>query len=159
MISGLSWREARQARELNYLTSRPALSATVELVEPIQPGKQVVFRVVLENRGSTAARRLNPELRFLFSPPSAPFRAEYPAVDDFGNARSPGSVSELNPGAKTSLVSTSSLSLSHDHDVEAVASGERILYCTDVHSTSTSMTDYMNCTSAATIVRSQGSSR
>jgi hypothetical protein len=128
VVSGLSWREARQARELSYLTSRPAVSATVELVEQIQPGKPVVFRVVLENRGASAARKLNPELRFLFSPPSEPFRADYSAIDDFGKAASPGTVSELNPGAKTTLVSTSSLSLSHDHDVEAVTSGERLLY-------------------------------
>ena len=127
-MSFLSWREARQARELNYLTNLPAISASVELAEAIQPGKPIVFKVVLENRGRSVARRLRPELRFLFSPPTDPFRAAYPPVDDFGNATPQGTESELNPGAKTTLVSTSSLSLTHDHDVEAVTSGQRILY-------------------------------
>jgi hypothetical protein len=76
-VSGLSWREAREARNLNYLTNLPAISATVELAEPIQPGKTVIFRVVLENQGRSVAKKLKPELRFLFSPASDPFRADY----------------------------------------------------------------------------------
>ena len=105
-----------------------SLSATVELAEPIQPGKAVIFRVVLENQGRSVARKLNPELRFLFSPASDPFRPDYPPVDSFGKTRPVGTSSDLNPGARTTLVSTSSLSLAHEHDVEAVTSGQRMLY-------------------------------
>ncbi len=128
MVSALSWREAREARNLNYLTSLPALSATVDLAEPIQPGKSVIFRVVIENQGRSVAKRLRPELRFLFSPPSESFRADYSPVDSFGKPVFSGTSSDLNPNARTTLVSTSSLSLQHDHDVGAVTSGTRILY-------------------------------
>lgn len=127
-VSIFSWQEAREARNLNYLTSLPALGATVELAEPIQPGKTIIFRVVLENQGGSIAKKLNPELRFLFSPASATFTPDYSPIDSFGRPRFAGISSDLNRGAKTTLLSTSSLSLAHEHDIEAVKSGSHILY-------------------------------
>lgn len=129
IVSGLSWREAHEARNLNYLTSLPALTAKAELREPIKAGKPIVFKVTIKNHGRSFARKLNPEMKFLFSPASIRFQPNYSPVDSFGKKKPPGITSELNPGDQTTFLSDPTiLFLPREQDVEAVTSGRLVLY-------------------------------
>src|SRR5882762_2349351 len=122
LISSLSLWEAHQVRTLNYESSLPALSATVELLDPIKVAQPLHFDVRIDNSGKTPARHMNPLLSFKFQRADITFEAAYPA-----NAPTPRT-SDLAPGAHTDLVTMNPLNLEHDHDVAAVLSGQYILY-------------------------------
>lgn len=123
IVSGLSFWESHQARKLNYESSVPVIAGTVELVEPLTAGKQIQFKVTLENLGKTSAREMFTTLQFKVQQTSIRFEATY---EDQVAFKPP--VSDLGPGQHTTLYSTNSLSLAHDHDVEAVLSGQFRLY-------------------------------
>ena len=122
LISSLSLWEAHQARTLNYESTLPDLSATVELLDRIVVARPLHFDVKIENLGKTPARRMNPLLSFKFQRADIAFEASYPP-----NAPPPRT-SDLAPGAHTDLVTMNPLNLEHDHDVAAVLSGQYILY-------------------------------
>jgi hypothetical protein len=123
IVSGFSFWESRQARKLNYESSLPVLSAQVQLVEPLATGKQIQFKVTLENLGRTAARKMSTSLQFRFQKSTMPFEVSYLNQGTFK-----GPVSDLAPGGHTTLFTTNPLSLAHDDDVAAVLSGEFRLY-------------------------------
>lgn len=110
---------------LNYVSSLPAIFPKVELVEPIEAGKQLHFKVVLENTGKTTAKHMQPVLGFKFSRADIPFEASY---DHLEQASLNTTTSDLIPGGHATLLSTNPLSLAHDHDVNAVLSGAWNLY-------------------------------
>jgi hypothetical protein len=83
--------------------------------------------MIISNDGKTTARRFHPELRYGFARADIPFKPDYTASDPLGRTP-PGNVSELNPGAHTTLISTSTLNLVHQHDVDAVMTGRYHLY-------------------------------
>jgi hypothetical protein len=122
LISSLSWWEAHEARTLNYESSLPNLSATVNLLDTIKVAQPLHFDVRIDNSGKTPARHMNPLLSFKFQRANIAFEASYPA-----NAPPPRT-SDLAPGAHTDLVTMNPLNLEHDHDVVAVLSGQYILY-------------------------------
>jgi hypothetical protein len=70
VLSGSSW-------WLNYASSLPAIFPKVELVEPIAVGKQIHFKVLLENTGKTTAKHITPQLGFKFARADVPFEATY----------------------------------------------------------------------------------
>jgi hypothetical protein len=112
---------------VNYASSLPAITTTVELVEPLAPGKQIHFRVLLENTGTTTARQLHPTLAFKFARADIPFEPTYRPVEITGPNEGE-KTSDLGPSSHTTLVSTNPLSLAHDHDVNAVLSGDWNLF-------------------------------
>jgi hypothetical protein len=125
IISCLGWWEAHQARKLSYVASLPALSTQVDLVEELAAGQDIHFRVTVENHGKTPARRFHPTLRFRFASAAIPF---VPSYDGAPDASQQEAVSELAPDNHTILISTMRLKLAHDHDVNAVFSGQDNLY-------------------------------
>src|SRR5262249_47056336 len=118
VVSILSYRLAQKALEFNEQSSSPALFATVDLVEPIAVGKEIQTKVGLENFGKTIAKDLHPVLKWSFSRADVAFTPDYT-----GENTVQGTVSDLPPGGHTTLISTSSVRLLHDHDLNAVLSG------------------------------------
>lgn len=119
LLSALSW-------WLNYVTSLPAISPKVEMVERIAPGQQIHVKILLENTGKTTAKHIHPAIAFRFSRAEVPFEATYD-----GLATPPSwkpTVSDLVSGTHSTLYSMNLLSLAHEHDVEAVLSGQWRLY-------------------------------
>jgi hypothetical protein len=113
LVSGVSAWQSREARRFSYRVSLPAITAKFELAEPIQAGKDIIVRIKLENRGQTAAKGLHPELGWAIVKRGGTFAPAYPDVPGLAGSRS-----DLQPGAETTLTSTSSVSLEHEHDVE-----------------------------------------
>lgn len=118
VLSGFSW-------WVNYATSLPAIFPKVELVEPIAIGKQIHFKVLLENTGKTTAKHMHPLLSVKFARADLPFEAIYNNAEQ---ASLDTTTSDLIPGGHATLISTNPLSLAHDHDVKAVLSGSWNLY-------------------------------
>jgi hypothetical protein len=110
---------------MNYATSLPAIFPKVELVEPIAVGKQIHFKVLLENAGKTTAKHMRPLVSFKFARADVPFEATYNNAEQ---ASLDATTSDLIPGGHATLFSTNPLSLAHDHDVNAVLSGSWNLY-------------------------------
>jgi len=110
---------------MNYVSSLPTIFPKVELVEPIALGKQIHFRVLLENTGKTTAKHMRPLLAFKFARADVPFE---PTFYDAAQASTDAITSDLIPGGHATLLSTNPLSLAHDHDVSAVLSGSWNLY-------------------------------
>jgi hypothetical protein len=110
---------------LNYLSSLPTIQAKIELVEPLAPSQDIHTRVLLQNTGKTTAKHLQPNVAFKFQRADIPFEATYEAKAplDFTPV-----TSDLVPGGHSTLVSTNRKSLTHDHDVAAVLSGQWKLY-------------------------------
>lgn len=111
----------------SYALNLPALSNTIDLLEPLQAGKPIRFQMIVTNDGKMTAKKFHAELRYLFGRAEAPFNPEDSATDALrGNGTK--NVSDLNPGARTTLISTSNVNLAHRHDVDAVSSGAYRLY-------------------------------
>ena len=107
---------------VSYSSSIPALSAGVELLDPIQVAQPLHFKVRLDNFGKTSARHMDATLSFKFQRADLPFEPSYS-----GNAPEPHA-SDLAPGAHTDLVTMNPLSLEHEHDVNFVLTGEFRIY-------------------------------
>jgi hypothetical protein len=103
------------------------MAPKVELVEPLAAGQQIHFKVLIDNTGKTTAKRLYPTLGFAFSRSDVPFQANYDAQKIAPTNWAP-TVSDLPAGGHTSLYSANTLSLAHDHDVNAVLAGDWRLY-------------------------------
>lgn len=112
---------------LNYLTAVPVVSAKVEMIEKLVPGEQLHIRVNIENDGKSTAKQLRPEVAYRITSKDVPFQTAYDSVMRSDPNWTPAT-SDLPPGGRTSLISTTQLSLAHDHDVEAVLSGQWRLY-------------------------------
>jgi len=110
---------------LNYASSLPTISPKVELVEPIALGKEIHFRVLLENTGKATAKHMRPMLAAKFSRADVPFEATF---DEGVQTSLETTTSDLIPGGHATLLSTNPLSLAHEHDVNAVLSGSWHLY-------------------------------
>src|SRR4051812_10140775 len=61
-ISCLSLWESHEARVLNYASALPSISATVELLEPIQVTKRLTLRYYWRTLGRPLRERWNPPL-------------------------------------------------------------------------------------------------
>ncbi len=120
VLSSLSW-------FVNYATSLPALAPKVELVEPLAPGQQILIKVLLENTGKTTAKQMHPTLAFKFARADIPFEPTYD-TEQTAPINWSATISDLLPGAHSTLYSTNRLSLAHDHDVNAVLAGQWNFY-------------------------------
>jgi hypothetical protein len=103
---------------LNYSASTPVLGLSAELISPIQVMTPLHFTMRLENFGKTTARHLNVRSAYLFQ------RVNLPVVPNYSDAiRRPHS-QDLAPGAHVDLTTIDPIHLEHDHDVDAVMSGQ-----------------------------------
>jgi hypothetical protein len=105
----------------NYASALPAISAKVELVEPLAPGQPMHFKVNLDNNGRTTAKHLSSRIEWKFARADVPFE---PTYEGQAPANWTAPVSDLPPGGHSTITSTNQLSLAHDHDVNAVLSGD-----------------------------------
>jgi hypothetical protein len=115
IVSTGSMYHSCESRRLAYMVGQPALKAKIELVEAPVAGKKIGVRVLLENKGQTTAKGLYTELGWALAMKDAPLKVEYPAP-----AETVFPKSDLAPQADTTLTSDESLTLAHDHDVEAI---------------------------------------
>jgi len=76
-VSGLSFWESHEARRINYETSLPAISATVELTEPLTAGKQIYFKVILDNFGRSPAKHMMAFVSYRFAPSGEEFKPRF----------------------------------------------------------------------------------
>ncbi len=114
---------------LNYAISLPAISPKVELVEPLAAGQQIHFKVLVENTGKSIAKQLHPTLAFKFSRSDIPFEPTYNPEQAANPANWSPTVSDLPAGSHVTLYSAyNTISLAHDHDVNAVLAGQWNLY-------------------------------
>jgi hypothetical protein len=125
VVSIWSFRDAHEAQRMSYESSLPMLSETTDLVTPITPAQPIIVRIVITNFGHTTAKQMEPLLRAEFGKSSNPF---VPNFDDSKPAGTKSTPSDLPPGDHTTLVSTTPVSLAHDHDVAAVLNGEYSFY-------------------------------
>ena len=110
---------------LNYASSLPAIQPKVELVEPLAAGKDIHFKILLDNNGRTTAKYLRPNIAFKLLRTDASFEPTYDAP---APAEWKATVSDLAPGIHGTILSTNRISLAHQHDVEAVLEGKWNLY-------------------------------
>jgi hypothetical protein len=111
----------------NYVVSLPALSSTIELLQPLRPSEAVRFQVVVKNDGKTTARHMDTDLRFSLQKADIPFEATYDQPPPPGMSADKPSA-DLNAGAQITMINESTFNLTHDHDINAVMSGTHKLY-------------------------------
>lgn len=109
---------------LSYLTSLPTIQAKIELVEPLAPSQDIHIKVLLDNTGKTTAKHLQSSLGYRFQRADIPLEATYDTNAPLDSAPT----SDLVPGGHSTLLSTNRMSLTHDHDVAAVLSGQWRFY-------------------------------
>jgi hypothetical protein len=108
----------------NYESTLPALATKVDLIEPLAPGKPIHFKLSIDNNGKTTARRVTPELRFLFSRADIPFK---PVYDDKPPDGWTPTTSDLTPGGHTEFFSMNGRTL-EQHDLDVVLAGKWRFY-------------------------------
>ena len=67
--------------------SLPAITAKIELTEPITAGKKVILRIRLENKGQTAAQGIQPEVGYGIVRSGGVFTPVYPNKRGFAGSR------------------------------------------------------------------------
>lgn len=111
----------RQTRLLDL----PAITAKVDLRKELVAGQPIFADVTLENLGKSIAKNFKPQFRWRIRDT---FQPDYSSPDSMGLAEPQGVMADLNPGGKATLENTSSITLMHPHDVEAILSGQQTLY-------------------------------
>lgn len=97
------------------------------MVDKPSPGEQLHIRVNVDNFGKSTAKQIRPDVAFRLAPANIPFETDYDSATRLDPNWTP-STSDLGPGGHTTLYSVTSLSLAHQHDVDAVLSGQWRLY-------------------------------
>lgn len=107
---------------LSYVTSLPVLSESAELLDPIRLNEPLHFKIRVDNFGRTSARHMNSTVAIKLQRADLPFELSYSSPPQ------PPRSFDLAPAAHTDLVTVDPLHLEHDHDVDAVLSGQYVIY-------------------------------
>jgi hypothetical protein len=107
---------------LSYSGSTPSLAVSAELIDPVKVGTPLHFTIRLDNFGKTAARHLDARVALKFQ------NSNFPLVPAYSANPPPPHFQDLAPGAHVDLTTANPMHLEHDHDVDAVTSGEFAIF-------------------------------
>ena len=124
-VSGLSLWESHESREITYQSSVPFLDAEVRLTEPLKPGGEIKFVVILTNSGRSTARDVTiAPFANRVGPTNNPFEPQY--INKARVRAEP--VFDLLPGARRLLTPYPSSEALTAEEVSEVRAGHYILY-------------------------------